>query len=72
MCRKREEGRGADRGEVRRTGGEPATRMQQVDMQSGARPSPQREQETDHLLTHKAQRGQRVNVESVYTLIQSQ
>ena len=39
MCGQREEVRGSDRGEVRRAGGEPAPRMQQVDMQRRARPS---------------------------------
>lgn len=65
----REEVRGADRGEVRRTGGEPAPRMQQVDMQRRARPvvsMAQQEQETDRSHT---QRGQRSNV---YTLVQPQ
>lgn len=37
--REREEVRGADREEVRRAGGEPAPRMQQVDMQRRAGPS---------------------------------
>lgn len=61
--------RGADRGEVRRTGSEPAPRMQQVDMQRRARPvvsMAQQEQETDRSHT---QRGQRSNV---YTLVQPQ
>lgn len=72
VCGQREEVRGADRGEVRRTSSEPAPRMQQVDMQRRARPvisMAQQEQETDRSHT---QRGQRSNVEAVYTLIQPQ